>query len=197
MELIALMLALLTFVLVLLRPRTASAHCDTEDGPAVQDGRMALKTGNVNYALKWIGANGEPELRAVFDQAMSARAAGEAVEDADERFLNAMIRIHRAGEGEGFDGIKPSGYAVDPIVLAADKALADGHLKPLKALLPAEKWPGLERRFNAALARKDFDVDDVAAGRDYIHAYVSYFKFAEGEEHDHHHGAHSHAHHHG
>ena len=34
--------------------RTASAHCDTEDGPAVTDGRRALETGNVNIALKWV-----------------------------------------------------------------------------------------------------------------------------------------------
>ena len=33
---------------------TAAAHCDTADGPAVTDGRRALETGNVNFALKWI-----------------------------------------------------------------------------------------------------------------------------------------------
>ena len=32
----------------------ASAHCDTEDGPAVNDGRKALQTGVANHALKWI-----------------------------------------------------------------------------------------------------------------------------------------------
>ena len=29
----------------------ASAHCDTEDGPAVQDARRALETGNANIAV--------------------------------------------------------------------------------------------------------------------------------------------------
>ena len=36
----------------------ASAHCDTEEGPAVQDARRALETGNVNHALKWLHADG-------------------------------------------------------------------------------------------------------------------------------------------
>lgn len=46
----------------------ASAHCDTEGGPAVTDGRKALQTGNVNYALKWILPEGESELRRpIFD----------------------------------------------------------------------------------------------------------------------------------
>ena len=30
----------------------ADAHCDTEDGPAVTDGRRALASGNINHALK-------------------------------------------------------------------------------------------------------------------------------------------------
>ena len=32
--------------------RTASAHCDTEDGPAVTDGRRALEIGNVTVAIR-------------------------------------------------------------------------------------------------------------------------------------------------
>ncbi len=44
----------LLFTLIVLIPRRASAHSDTEGGPAVADGRKALKTGKVNYALKWV-----------------------------------------------------------------------------------------------------------------------------------------------
>lgn len=44
---------------------SAEAHCDTENGPAVVDGRRSLETGNINHALKWIPASGEAELREV------------------------------------------------------------------------------------------------------------------------------------
>src|SRR5690606_8891725 len=46
--------ALTALATTLVRPRTVSAHCDTADGPATRDGRLALETGNVNHALKWI-----------------------------------------------------------------------------------------------------------------------------------------------
>ena len=36
-------------------------------------------------------------------------------------------------------------------------------------------------------------MDDVAAGRRYLAGYVSFFKYAEGEDHEHH-GHESHAH---
>ena len=39
--------------------------------------------------------------------------------------------------------------------------------------------------FDRVMALKNFDVNDVKAGREYVAAYVSFFKFAEGEEHTH------------
>jgi hypothetical protein len=183
----------LLFGLVVLIPRRASAHCDTEDGPAVSDGRKALQTGNVNYALKWILPEGEPELRPIFDKAVKVRALGpDAADVADRYFLENMVRIHRAGEGASYDGIKPTGTELTPEVAAADGAMETGELKPLLALIPADKHDELRRRFEKARALKQFDVDDVAAGRKYIEAYVSFYKYAEGEEHDHH----QHHHHH-
>jgi hypothetical protein len=68
--------------------------------------------------------------------------------------------------------------------------MESGDLKPLMALVPADKHAELRRRFDRARALQRFDVNDVAAGRAYIEAYVSFYKYAEGEEHDHHHHHH-------
>lgn len=168
--------------------RDASAHCDTEDGPAVVDGRRALATGNVNLALKWVHAAGEDEVRAAFRAALAAR--GDDAATADQRFLETLVRVHRAGEGAGFDGIQPTGADVPPEVRAADEALETGSIEPMRGLVDAGRWAELERRFDAALALKDFDEDDLDAARAYVAAYVSFFKYAEGEEHEHGHGGH-------
>ena len=169
----------------------ASAHCDTEDGPAVTDGRRALATGNVNHALKWISAEGEAEVRDAFERAIAARTAGpEGAQRAELQFLEALVRIHRADEGVGFDGIKPTGIQLPPQVAAADAALEAGSIEPLRGLVPADRWAELERRFANARARKASAIDDLPAARDYIAAYVSFFKYAEGEEHDHAHAGH-------
>jgi hypothetical protein len=164
----------------------ASAHCDTEDGPAVIDGRRALATGNVNYALKWISAEGEADVRDAFERAVAARADGpDEGQRAESQFLEKLVRIHRAEEGAGFDGIKPTGTQLAPQVVAADAALEAGSIAPLRGLIPADRWAELDRRFADALAKKNYDVDDLPAARDYIAAYVGFFKYAEGEEHDH------------
>lgn len=188
---------LITRLLALLP--TAEAHCDTAEGPAVTDGRRALESGNINHALKWIPAEAEDELRQVFTKALAVRILSpDAAEVADRLFLETLVRLHRMAEGVGFTGIQGPGAPVEPVVVAADKALEDGDLEPLRALVPPDRFDELARRFERARARRAFDIDDVDAGRDFIAAYVSFFKYAEGEDHDHadhaHHGHHEHHH---
>lgn len=183
-------------LLAALKPATVHAHCDTAEGPAVKAGRTALATGNINHALAWIPAEGETELREVFEKAAEVRTLGaDAAEVADRLFLETMVRIHRMGEGVGFTGIQPTGTEVDPVVTAADEALASGSDGDLLPLVPDERRAELHERFHAALALKDFEVDDVAAGRRYLVAYVSFFTYAEGEDHEHGHEAHAHGEH--
>ncbi len=189
MDAVVLLVALGLFAIIALWPRRADAHCDTMDGPAVADGRRALTSGNLNHALKWIGPDAEAELREVFEPSLRVRAlGGDAAAVADRLFLETLVRLHRAGEGVAFEGLKPSGSATDPAVIAADAAIASGHIDPLVGVVPEERIPELERRLHTALEAKDFPLDDVAAGRRYVAAYVRFFKYAEGEEHEHGHG---------
>ena len=193
-------MAIHTFIRSLIEsiPPPPAAHCDTADGPAVTDGRRALETGNINHALKWIQADGEAELTEVFNKAVTVRKLGpQAAEVADRLFLETLVRLHRMGEGVGFTGIHPTGTEIEPIVLAADRALETGDDSQVAALGPADRRAELHRRFETALGKKKFDVNDLRAARDYVAAYVSFFKYAEGEDHEHHqaHGPDAHAHH--
>lgn len=180
-----------SWVSLLVQP--ASAHCDTEDGPAVQDGRRALEMGNANIALKWVHPEGEDEVRAAYDDARAARGE-DGADQAERRFLETLVRVHRAGEGAGFDGIKPTGTDLPPEVVAADAALEAGTIDPLRGLIPDERWSELESRFAVVLAKQGYDVDDLDAARDYVASYVHFYKYAEGEDGDHHHGGDVHHH---
>lgn len=194
MSLIAVLTAFLaTLALVVLRPQSASAHCDTMGGPTVQDGQRALETGNLNHALKWIEPEHENELRNIFEKSLAARELGSTAQEvADRWFLENLVRIHRAGEGAPFTGLRPEGTPIDERVAGADRCIEVGSLDPLTGLVPEEQLPELNRRLSEVLARKDHDPDDVAAGRAYIAAYVHFFKLAEGEDHAAGHEGHQH-----
>lgn len=191
-----LILGLVAAGMFLLAPVTADAHCDTMDGPAVKDAIRAMDTGNVNYALKWVQPKYEAEVSRAFRMSMKVKDINADTKNlAEQYFFEILLRDHRAGEGVAFDGVKPHGWPVDERVKAADQSIALGNLEPLKGLVESDKWPELQRRFQKVMSLKDFDVNHVEEGREYIEAYVQFFKFAEGE--DEHHESHEHVEHHG
>jgi len=174
----------LFFLTFLILPANVTlAHCDTMDGPLIADAVKALAQNNVNYALKWVSAANETEIRDAFNLAMKVKGLSpEAKELSEKYFFDTLVRIHRAGEGVPFTGVKPSGTPIDEKVLAADKSIETGNLTPLKGMISNDDMPELTKRFEKVISLKDFDVNNVEAGREYIEAYVQFFKFAEGEE---------------
>jgi hypothetical protein len=157
----------------------ARAHCDSLDGPVVRDARVALERGDPAPALKWVDAEGEAEVREAFRAALAVRARGpEARQLADRYFFETLVRIHRAGEGEGFTGLKPAG-SIDPGLAAADRALETGTAAPLAQEVSARLAEGVATRFRRALALRQHADESVDAGRAYVAAYVDYVHFVE------------------
>ena len=156
------------------------AHCDTLDGPVVQAARNALEKGDVTPLLKWVQADDEREIRVAFQKSLAVRAKGsEAEELADMYFFETLVRIHRAGEGASYTGLKP-GEAVDPAVALADRALESGSVDKLVDVLTEAMASGIRERFqHAGETQKQAD-DNVAAGREYVEAYVIFTHYVEG-----------------
>lgn len=181
------LILVISLVILLVFPANfVSAHCDTMDGPTVADARKAIEKNNVNYVLKWIQAADEKLIKEAFELTMKVRVLSpEAEKLADNYFFETLVRIHRSGEGVPYTGVKPSGTPIDEKILAADKAIALGNLSPLNDLVPKDKFPELQKCFDKVMSLKNFDVNNVQAGREYIEAYVQFFHFAEGEEGEH------------
>ncbi len=158
----------------------ANAHCDTMDGPVIIDAKKALDTGNVNRVLAWVKSAGEDEIRKSFAKAIEGRKNAAGKDAADLAFFETLVRVHRAGEGAGYEGIKPAGSELNPAVKAADRAIEDGMVQPLINLLTKNLSDKVKEKFTGTIGRKKYNPDDVAAGREFVKAYVEYVHFAEG-----------------
>ena len=157
----------------------AAAHCDTLDGPVVGAARKALDSGNVNLVLVWVQKQDEADIRNAFQRARNVRkGGGEAKELADLYFFETLVRVHRAGEGAPYTGLKPAG-TVEPAVAAADKAILTGKLQPLGKRIVERMEKGLHGHFDAVVAKRKYRPDDVEAGRAYSSAYVEFVHYAE------------------
>lgn len=146
-------------------------HCDSLDGPVVRAAAGALERGDVELVLPFVHADGESELRSAFELTQRARSAGgDAQEVADRWFFETAVRIHRAGEGAAFTGLKPAGLDVGPIIPVAEHAIEIGDPTPLVEILVDALRGEVERRFDAMTdARATAELEGtVAAERVYV-----------------------------
>lgn len=172
-------LAVVTAVLLIASPRNASAHCDTLNGPVVTAARVALQRGDVTPVLKWVKRTEEREVRAAFQRTMAVRGASAAVRDlADLYFFETLVRLHRQGEGEPYTGLKPAG-AIDPAIESADRALETGSVNDVVTAAAGRVAAGIRERFALVQTRQKHADESVAAGRDYVRAYVEFIHYVE------------------
>jgi hypothetical protein len=171
---------LLLVLFTLATPPRVLAHCDGLDGPVVKAAQKALETRNPALVLIWVQTKDEPEIRAAFNQALAVRALGaEARALADRFFFETVVRVHRAGEGAPYTGLKPAGRDLGRAIPAADKALVNGSIEPLTKLLTEAMQTHLRERFDEARSTAAFAPGDVPAGRNSIKAYVEFIHYVE------------------
>ena len=139
-----------------LAPHTAQAHCDGLDGPVVKAAQNALTESNVNLVLIWVQKDDEAEIKHAFEKTLAVRKLNaEARELADLYFFETLVRIHRAGEGAPYTGLKPAGRDLGPAIPAGDKALETGNLDPVVKLLSEKMERGLREHFKEAVGEKE------------------------------------------
>jgi len=158
---------------------TSGAHCDTFDGPVVATARASLEKGDVTPILKWVKKEYEKEIQELFSKTLLARKQGkEAKELADMHFFETLVRIHRAGEGAPYTGLKAAG-TVEPSVAAADKALESGSVDNLVKLVTEAAAKGIRERFDQTKEAKKHADESIEAGREFVEAYVGFTHYVE------------------
>jgi hypothetical protein len=146
-------------------------HCDSLDGPVVTAARKALEATDVDLILPFVHADGADEVRDAFDRTVKVRVmGGEARDVADRWFFETVVRVHRAGEGAPFTGLKPAGLDVGPVIPAAERALESGSTDDLIDVLCMNVRDQVTRRHQHAMALKTHAEDSVEDARAYVEA---------------------------
>jgi hypothetical protein len=148
------------------------------NGPVVTTAKAALDKGDVTPVLKWVKRDDEAEIRRAFKETLAVRKNGPEAKDlADRFFFETLVRIHRAGEGAPFTGLK----SVEPgeAVEAADKALETGSVDSLAKEVSESAGKGIRDRFQRALEKMKHADESVEAGREYVEAYIEYVHYVE------------------
>ena len=169
-------------------------HCDSLDGPVVGAAREALNAGDVAIVLPFVPERDEADVQAAFTAVMSVRAMGDQAQAvADRLFFETVVRLHRAGEGAAYTGLKPAGIPVSPVIPIAEQAVVTGSTEQLTAYLTRILQDELDERLgrvSALAADKDRSVPDA---RRYVETMLGFEVYSHSllkalQAHDGHHG---------
>lgn len=179
---IGMVVAAMVALVGLLQPQTASAHCDSVEGPVVGAARAALEAGDVDLVLPYIQADDEEALTAAFKHTLEVRALGpEAQKLADRYFFETTVRLHRMGEGAAYTGLI-EGKVEDPALIAADAVLEGGNLDGVYEVLDEAVREGVAHRYAAVQEARDHAGQEgtVAANRERVEAELGFEKYVYG-----------------
>ncbi|MFU8891304.1 MAG: DUF6448 family protein [Anaerosomatales bacterium] len=150
-------------------------HCDSKDGPVVKAAARALAADSVELVLPYVPAESEREVREAFGKTMAARESGAAAaEVADEWFFETVVRVHRAGEGAAFTGLKPAGLGHGEVVPVAERAIETGEIDELVELLTLALEAEIRAKFDRVMQLKSRENGPVTEAREYVEAMLGF-----------------------
>jgi hypothetical protein len=146
-------------------------HCDSMDGPVVLAAKRALAERDPKVILPYVKPDGEAEVLAAFQRTLAAHDGNAAANEvADLYFYEAVVRVHRVGEGAPYTGLKPAGLGFGPVVPIAERAIESGSPDELVQVLTDKVRHEVLERFRRAVALKPHAEQSVAAARAYVEA---------------------------
>lgn len=158
------------------------AHCDSYDGPVIQDALKALSKKDVSYVMKWIKKDQEVEVTTLFNKTVSLKNSdAEIYSIVEKHFLETLVRLHRETEGAPFTGLKPAG-STTPIVQMADKSIENKEVKNLLTNLNKHIQKVINEKFEKVNALSKVKDNSTSEGRAYVKAYVDYTHTLEAIE---------------
>jgi hypothetical protein len=146
-------------------------HCDSLDGPVVTMAKSALEAENVNLILPYVPKDGEAEVARAYDKVIQMRKDGPLTREVAELyFFETVVRIHRAGEGAAYTGLKPAGLNEGPVIPVAEEAIETGSPDKLVELLCEVVREEVLHKFERMVHLKEHAGKSVDDAREYVEA---------------------------
>ena len=151
-------------------------HCDSLDGPVVKAAMKALEANDVDLVLPFVHEPGEDEVKTAFAQVVRVREADGALtrELADRYFFETVVRVHRAGEGAPYTGLKPAGLDVGPVIPLAERAIETGSAEELAEMLCSAVRSQVKQRFERMMRLQGGRGTSVERARAYVEAMLGF-----------------------
>lgn len=167
------------FLVLWIIPQNSFSHCDSYDGPVIQDALKALDQSNVELVFKWISEDQEKEISDLFKKTLQYKNSDtEVYQLLEKHFFETLVRLHREGEGEPYTGLKPAG-STSTIIGMTDKALQDKNPESLLFNLGLHIDKVILEKYEKSVKLREAQNESIEQGRAYVTAYVEYTHIVE------------------
>lgn len=166
----------MTFIFISI---SASAHCDSYDGPVILDAEKALENNDVNLVLKWVQPQQEKEIVDLFTKTYERKLNDPEIYPVLKKyFFETLVRLHRETEGAPYTGLKPAGLT-KKIVQLGDNSIKTSEIDNLLEKLEKHMDQVLQEKFSVVSSLYKTKNTSLENGRAYVHAYVDYIHTLE------------------
>jgi hypothetical protein len=146
-------------------------HCDSMDGPVVKAAMRALDVEDVRIILPYVPKDGEAEVIRAFERVVPLRKDGTLSREVGElHFFETVVRVHRAGEGEPYTGLKPAGLSEGPVIPVAEEAIESGSADALVRMLTGMVEQAIREKHQRVMELKARPRPSVEEAREYVEA---------------------------
>ena len=169
-----LLFLILSLLLMFTLPQNTYGHCDSYDGPVVQDALKAIETNKPDLVFKWVKVEYENEISDLFQKTLKYKPqGGEVYEIVKRHFLETLVRLHREGEGASYTGLKPAG-TTSLIITMTDASLEQEDFESFMNKFAAHLERVVREKYQKVAALSKVKDHSVEEGRAYVAAYVDY-----------------------
>ena len=152
----------------------ALAHCDSYDGPVIQDATKALATNNVNLVFKWLEKSQEKEITTLFNKTFQLKNGDKEVYAIVEKhFFETLVRLHREIEGAPYTGLKAAG-TTKPIIKMTDEAIKTGNVDDFLLKFNKHIEKAVREKYQKVAELNKVKDVSTEQGRAFVEAYVDY-----------------------
>jgi hypothetical protein len=146
--------------------------------PLMNAAKSALDTGKAHYILIWIPEESENTLKNLLEKVRCERNIRK---DAQDNIVNwyfeTINRLHSVNYGPHNLNTSTKTQDEKEVVFLVDRACESGNLNEITTVIPDTPAGEIQQHFNDVMKKRDYDVENIAAGRVYVSAFTDFIAF--------------------
>ena len=139
---------------------------------------MAMETGNANYILIWIPKESENTLRNLLERTCCENRSRKNTQNrAIDWYFKSVNRLHCMYGWPYYLDMKAERSDEKTITLMVERAFETGNFEEINRIIPTTHSGYVRERFHNVMVKRNYSVDDVAAGRAYVSAFIAFIAY--------------------